>query len=222
MSPRAVFFDFDGLMVDTETHEYTAWKRIFERYGTELPLEEWSVCIGTMDHGFDPVGFLGERISQSLDRQALLEEHREHYRKGSFSAPLREGFEARLKEADQLGWLKAVVSSSTRDWVEAHLRCRNLSGVFDLIQTSEEVSKTKPDPELYLRALEKLDLSPNQAIVLEDSEHGVEAAWAAGLYTIAVPNPVTRHLSFAKADRIVNSLAEIRLRDFIQPDRDPT
>ncbi|MCB9783561.1 MAG: HAD-IA family hydrolase [Candidatus Omnitrophica bacterium] len=215
MRIKAVFFDFDGLIVDTETHEYQAWSRIFKGHGAELPLEDWSICIGTMDHNFDPVGFLSNVTQSELDRIALTEEHREEYHRGAFTAPLMEGISERLAEADELGLKKAVVSSSTYDWVGRHLAIRQLQERFDLIQTSEEVTRTKPDPQLYLLALEKLNLAPDEAIVLEDSAHGIDAAKAAGLYAVAVPNSVTSHLPFSNADRVLGSLSEISLREFL-------
>ena len=216
MKIKAVLFDFDGLMVDTETHEYQAWSKIFESHGARLPLEEWSICIGTMDHNFDPVRFLTDSTQKEFDRVALIEEHRVQYHQGAFSAPLMKGLSERLEEADELGLKKAIVSSSTYDWVGKHLDTRSLLEVFDLIQTSDEVKRTKPDPELYLLALQKLQIAPEEAIVFEDSAHGIDAAKAAGIYAVAVPNSVTRHLPFSNADEVLESLSEFSLRDFCQ------
>ena len=145
----------------------------------------------------------------------MTQEHRDQYHRLAYSSDLMEGFLDRLKEAGDLGWIKAIVSSSTLDWVGRHLQLRNLDSAFDLIQTSEEVARTKPDPELYLRALEKLGLAPSEAIAFEDSANGTIAAKAAGIYTIVVPNTVTQHLHFPNADRIVRSLADISLREFL-------
>jgi len=215
MPIRAVFFDFDGLIVDTETHEYGIWSEIFARHGTDLPLEQWSICIGTMDHHFNAVEYLSSRATVAHDPSALVLEHRERYHQAAYEADLMPGFLDRLKEARDLGWLKAIVSSSSRDWVGRHLELRGLEGAFDLIQTSEEVARTKPDPDLYLRALQKLDLAPDEAIVFEDSVNGTLAAKAAGIYTIVVPNSVTRHLRFPDPDRTVSSLADIHLSEFL-------
>lgn len=216
MKLKAVFFDFDGLIVDTETHEYEAWKSLFDRHGAELPLDDWSICIGTTDHHFDAVGYLEVRAGRPLDRSSLLSEHRELYYAGAFAANLMEGFLDRYEEAGRLGLLRAVVSSSTSDWVGRHLEARGLTGGFDLIQTSDDVRRTKPDPELYLTALGKLGLSPREAVAFEDSDHGVRAARAAGIQTYAVPNSVTRQFAFQEADGVLSSLADLRLADLME------
>jgi len=215
MNLKAIFFDFDGLMVDTESHEYHAWKRIFEVHGAHLPIEDWSICIGTMDHNFDPVGFLCEATRRQFDRTALIEEHRTEYHRGAFSAPLMAGVAELLEEAGRMGLKRVIVSSSNLAWVSRHLQSRNLFELFDLIQTSDDVKKTKPDPELYLRALEKLKLKPEEAIVFEDSAFGIDSAKAAGLHSIAVPNAMTRHFPFANADRVLSSLSEFTLSEFV-------
>ena len=106
-------------------------------------------------------------------------------------------------------------SSSKLDWVGWHLERLELRQFFDVVHTGDDVERTKPDPALYHLALQSLGLAADQAIVLEDSPNGVTAAQRAGIFAVAVPNPLTARLDLTHADLKLNSLAEITLDELL-------
>jgi HAD superfamily hydrolase (TIGR01509 family) len=120
-----------------------------------------------------------------------------------------------LEQAKQNGLVLGIASSSSREWVETNLQVHGLREYFVTVITQEDVPQTKPYPYLFEKAVKAMKLFPYQVIAIEDSPLGVTAAQAAGIFTIAVPNQLTRHLNISHADMVLNSLAEMSLDDLI-------
>ena len=120
-----------------------------------------------------------------------------------------------LQDARRLGLKLGLASSSSCQWVEEHLQQRGLRAYFDVVRAADDVRFTKPDPELYLAVLTKLDVLPAQALALEDSPNGVRAAKAAGMYCVAVPNTMTSQLPLHEADLRLESLADLSLETLL-------
>src|SRR5215813_10853560 len=218
---KALIFDFDGLILDTEGAEYRSWCDVFEANGCKLHLEKWAECIGTAG-AFDPHEYLEQLSGQQLDRTQTMEVRRARFNELMAGQPLLPGVESYIAEAQKRGMKLGVASSSTREWVLGYLTQYELAGRFHTVRCRDDVRKAKPDPELYLSALSALGLSPQEAIALEDSPNGILAAKRAGLFCVAVPNPLTRQLSLAHADLQVASLAELPLTQLlatVQPRR---
>ncbi len=208
---KALVFDFDGLVVDTEVPIFRAWQRIYREHGQELPLDRWLTIIGTSSGSFDPVQELGDRIGEHLDEAALDTLERLYYAESTALQQLLPGVAEYLAGAHRLGLKTAVASSSTRKWVMEHLERFRIGGQFDAIVCREDVKRTKPDPELYRTALQRLGVQPDEAIALEDSTNGIQAAKAAGLYCVVVPNLLTADLDLTEADLRLLSLEAMSL-----------
>ena len=116
-----------------------------------------------------------------------------------------------MREARELGLKLGVASSSNRAWVEGHLKSRGLLDEFISIKGGDEVPNVKPAPDLYLAVASDLGVRPKDAMAIEDSAHGVAAAKAAGLFCVAVPNPMTTDLSLDGADLRLASLCALGL-----------
>lgn len=212
---KALIFDFDGLILETETPIYRSWQEIYRAYGFELPLREWLANIGTAEEQFDPFASLEQRLGQPIDRRqtSLMRQRRELdlIEQQSVMPGVREY----LESARRLGLRVGLASSSSCDWVVGHLERLGLIGFFDAIAASDDVTQTKPDPALYRTAVEWLGVAPKQAVAFEDSRNGLIAAKRAGLYCVVVPNALTRHLDLGEADIRLGSLAEIPLADLL-------
>jgi HAD superfamily hydrolase (TIGR01509 family) len=207
---RGLLFDFDGLLVDTERAVLAAWQEVYRRHGQELPLERWATIVGTVG-GFDPLEHLDE-LAGPIDRETVRVELNDRELELADLEELRPGVLEYLDRAHELGLATAVVSSSTRRWIDRHLGRLERAEHFDAIVTADrDVERAKPRPTLYLEALELLGLCPEEAIAFEDSPNGVGAAKAAGLFCVAVPNGVTASLGLDAADLVVGSLAELPL-----------
>lgn len=215
MTIKAVVFDFDGTLMDTETCAYDAFCGIYAEYGQELDLNAWAVGIGT--HGaFDPYADLERLIGRSVDREDVKMRFEASHAANIAKTTLRPGVLDRLEEARRLGLLIGLASSSDRAWIEKHLEQQNIRHYFEVIRSREDVEIVKPDPALYRLAVEALGVQANEAIAIEDSVNGLRAAKSAGLYALVVPNPVTAKMDFSMADIVVKSLEERSLEDMIQ------
>jgi beta-phosphoglucomutase-like phosphatase (HAD superfamily) len=120
-----------------------------------------------------------------------------------------------LQDAKDMRLKLAVASSGKRSWVAGNLTRFGLLDYFQVICTSEDVEKVKPDPALFLLAAEKLGVRPQEAIVFEDSYNGLVAAKKAGTFVVIVPNPLTEHMDFSQADIKLKSLADLPLKDLL-------
>lgn len=212
---KGLIFDFDGLIIDTESPEFESWIELFAEYGAEIFFEEWVVCLGTNTSAFDPASLLLARAGIMKDNHFLWAEQKKRSTPKAASQPVLPGVLDLLKQAKHRGLRLAVASSSPYEWVSTHLQTRGLAPFFDDIITREQVEQVKPHPALFLKALDSLGLHPGEAIVLEDSPNGILAARAAGLYCVAVPNPISCRLDLSQANRILPSLAETSLDELV-------
>ncbi len=211
---KALIFDFDGLILDTETPEFKTWQNIYRENGHEFPAERWAAIVGGSGHvDFDPAEHLSLLVEGRLD-SAFLRERFLLQSKGLIQRlePLP-GIMDYLFEAKRLGLKLAIASSSDRAWVHGHSGRLGILNYFDVVITREDVApgRTKPNPDLFLKALERLGVPRQAAIVFEDSPNGVKAANRAGIFVVAVPNELTSTLSLDHADLILKSLSDMPL-----------
>ena len=217
MAIRGLLFDFDGLLVDTESPSRLGWEELYREHGHELPHDQWATLVGTIGAPFDPAGHLEELIGRPLDREELRKRKRARSHELADLEELRPGVEDYFVEAERLGLKTAVVSSSEDWWIERHLgRLGRLEGLDAIVAANGDTARAKPQPDLYLEALERLGLEPDEAIAFEDSTNGVTAAKAAGISCVAVPNPITATLALDEADLVLESLADVPLRELLE------
>jgi HAD superfamily hydrolase (TIGR01509 family) len=204
---RALVFDFDGLIIDTEGPVYEAWAEIYRRHGQELSLEFWKTIIGRGANYFDPLPELEKRVGRTLEAEAIRAERRLRTLELVEALSILPGVIEWREEARALGVGLGVASSSGRGWVTGHLERLGLAD-WDCIRCLEDVEKPKPAADLYLSVLECLGVAARQAVAVEDSMHGVDAAKTAGLYCVAVPSALTAEHDFSRADLVLASLSE--------------
>ena len=203
MPTRALVFDFDGTLADTESAVLQAWQEVFRDHGTELPLEAWYAVIGTQHTTPAMFALLAEN-APGIDPEALRPVTKARVHALLETLGPREGVHAYLETARDHGLKLAVASSSSGGWVNPHLERLGLAGYFDAVLTGD-LHKAKPDPDLYLAALDALGAGATETIAFEDTPHGVTAAKAAGLTCVAVPNAITERLDFGQADVVLPS-----------------
>lgn len=210
---KAIVFDFDGLILDTEVPNYQTWSEIYESYGCNLPISTWIDCIGGGSHLFSPCDYLEKQYGKSVDHEKILLRHDKRFVELVEAQPVLPGVKDYIDDAKRLELKIGVASSSSHDWVDSNLSRLGLIEHFDCIKCSEDVKNVKPSPEVYLLAVEELNVQADQAIALEDSTNGVLAAKRSGLFCVAVANDMTRHLSLDEADLQINSLAALPLEE---------
>lgn len=211
---RALIFDFDGLIMDSESSCYSSWQQIFRRFGHEFPVEYYLASVGSSYEttGLHPFDYLVKVTALALDFDAIEKEQHDLEMAIVNSLPPMPGVVDQLDAGRQLGLKMAVASSSPRWWVAGHLERLGLLGYFDVVRTSEDVERIKPAPDLFLSALDALSLAAHEAVVLEDSPNGIAAARAAGILTVAVPNAITRWADLSQATLRLDSLADVDLK----------
>jgi HAD superfamily hydrolase (TIGR01509 family) len=212
---KALVFDFDGLILETETPIFQSWQELYREHHLEICLEQWLANVGTADEQFDPMVDLEQRLGRSLDRASLLGRQHEREHELVRSQPVLPGVRETLESARQMRLRVGLASSSPCEWVVGHLERLDLIGYFDAIAASDDVARTKPDPALYRTAVEWLEVAPNEAVAFEDSLNGLIAAKRAGLYCVVIPNPLTQQLDLAEADLRLGSLEEMSLGDLL-------
>jgi HAD superfamily hydrolase (TIGR01509 family) len=208
---RALLFDFDGTLVDTESVDLRSWQEVFATHGVEVPLERFALRIGTLN-GPDELDELDALLDAPCDREAVQASRRAREAELLAEESLRPGVREYLEEARELGLVLGIVSSSSRSWIAEGLDRLGIPDGWAVVSCADgDRTLGKPSPVLYERALRELGVGAEEAIAFEDSPNGIAAARAAGIFCVAVPNPVTRALDLGAADLVVESLAELPL-----------
>jgi len=212
---KALIFDFDGLILDTETPEVFVWQNIYKEHGFELPVEEWEKTVGGYGiSDFNPSRHLAHLSGGRLDPVPLQARYRREADALIHANPILPGVMDMIHEAQANGLKVAIGSSSPHSWVDSHTQRLDIYHHFDPIVCQDDVApgRTKPHPDIYLKALEGLGVEKSEAVVFEDSPNGVLASQRAGVFVVAVPNALTAKMN-VKGDLTVPSLAELSLQD---------
>ena len=208
---RALVFDFDGLILDTETSLIDACELIHRRAGKPFSRQLAHEAVGRAELHYDPWAAFGPAANHPALEAELRRLNREILR----DRPILPGVQDCLRQARELGLQLGVASNSGHAHVEGHLARLGLLDSFEYIRCIEDVPAGKPEPHLYRTVLEKFGLTGPEAVALEDSEHGVHAAKRAGLWCVAVPGPSSLNQDFAHADLILHSLAHCPFPDLL-------
>jgi len=212
---KALIFDFDGLILDTETPEVLVWQSLYREHGYELPVEEWAKTVGGYGiSNFDAAEHLAVISQGRLDSGAARMRHRTQAMEIIHASSILPGVVELIEAAKGRGLSVAIGSSSPHSWVDSHLQRLGIFEYFDYIVCQDDVppGRTKPNPDIFLTALERLNVKPGEAAVFEDSVNGVIAARRAGIFVVGVPNQMTAQMGVS-GDITISSLAQISLRD---------
>jgi HAD superfamily hydrolase (TIGR01509 family) len=211
---RALIFDFDGLILDTEEPIYRSWVEVYEAHGQALPFDSWVKTVGSSNQAFHPQHHLEERLGRPLS-QEVIEGRIERRAELVLAQPLLPGVVELIESAREIGLKLGVASSSSRDWVDGHLRRLGIRERFDCVRCRDDVEHVKPEPDLYLAVISCLGVRADEAVAIEDSPNGIASAKRAGLRCVAVPNPITAGLDLTQADLQLGSLAEVSLPELL-------
>lgn len=207
---KALIFDFDGLLMDTETTLLESWRWEWRRHGLALDTAGFFA-----DHGGDAneprYAALAAAVGPAYDRESSHVRRMAHRAELNAALEPGPGIVGWLDRAAELGLRLAVASSSPITHVGAMLDQAGLRARFEVLATGEEVAAHKPDPAVYLLALDRLGLPAEEAVAFEDAAHGVAAAHAAGLRCVAVPNPHADDARFTAADLLLPSATDLSL-----------
>ena len=208
----AVIFDFDGIVLDSETPEYESHRRIYERYGVTLGVDDWCGVIGTWSEGHDERWFarLREQSPDAPAREAYFAERHRIFQEIVPAGPMR-GIGELLVLLQDAGVPTAIASSAPSRWVVPAVEGIGVRPLFGPIVTGDTVARRKPAPDVYLEAARRLGVDPARSIAIEDSGPGITAALAAGMKTVAIPHWLTARHDLSGADLTVAHAGELTL-----------
>lgn len=214
MTVEAIIFDFDGTIIDTESADFQAWKAVFDRHGVPLSLELWRQRVGKVVYNGAPNVFMPDQYFAQVKGYPLsaeeLRAQEEHYLQLCRDLNLLAGVRELLEAARAAGIGLGLASNSDRAWVEEWARWHGVWEYFSCVVTRDDVLHAKPAPDVYLKAAACLGVPPERCIAIEDSPTGMQAAIAAGMRCIAVPNWLTEHLGQPEGVALtLKSLAEL-------------
>ncbi|MCX7920806.1 MAG: HAD family phosphatase [Clostridia bacterium] len=205
---KAIIFDMDGLMIDTERLYFETQREIAQSYGKKLnhetlwkmmgrkPIESIMIFVDDLKIDIEPAKMLEirDRIFEDKLRKDLRP------MPGLFK--ILEEFEGKMK--------LAIATGAPKIFLDIVMEKLDIRHYFDVIQTSDTIKNGKPDPEIYLEAIKKLGVEPEECFVLEDSSNGALAGKRAGCYTIAVPSEYTIRQEFGFVNYIARGLNDAR------------
>ena len=205
---EAVIFDLDGLLADTESLHRQSYQEILREYGCEPSDEEYLDYWIRTGKG---AAYWMQEHELELDLSELQQQkHRRYMDLVRSSAQAMTGAVELLQRLSEKKKL-ALASASFRDSVYGVIKILNIAHYFDTIVTRNDVPRSKPFPDIFLHAAEQLEVTPEECVVLEDSERGVLAAHRAGMKCIAVPNEHTSDNDFSTAELVLTSLENVTI-----------
>ena len=210
MTLAAIVFDFDGLIVDTENPGFISWQEIYQEFGAVLRIDDWRHATGYVG-GFDPGIHLEQMLGRTLDWSQLRPRREIRNWELTLQAKVLPGIEPLFQTARERQLRIGVASNSENGWVEGGLRRLGLRDYVDSVVSRDMVVNPKPAPDIYLKTVQTLHVTPRDAVALEDSEPGCRAAKMAGLKAVAIPNQFSERQDLTIADLVVQSASELNL-----------
>jgi HAD superfamily hydrolase (TIGR01509 family) len=217
MTLEAVVFDFDGLIIDSEWVIFESAAAAFAAHGHALAVDAWATVVGTNERDeraqWDQL-CTACGIDGTFDRADFDAAYEAQDRSNRDTLPLLPGVRELADALAAQGVALGIASSSSRAWLDRHVGRLGIDAHFTALVGADMVGgRGKPAPDVYLRACADLGVDPASSVALEDSQHGIAAARAAGMATVAVPGRVTRSHDFSAADLVVSSLLDVAPAD---------
>lgn len=209
MKYKAVIFDMDGVIFDSERLVLEGWQEIAAKYGIEGSEEVLPRCLGVNAQATREI--FREYYGQDFPYDTYKKEASAlfHSRYGNGKLPLKPGVKELLSYLKEKGYLVGLASSTRQAIVEQEIRDAGLMPYFDNLVCGDMLKRSKPEPDIYLKACENLDVEPRMAVAVEDSYNGIRSAKRAGMVPVMVPDMV-------QPDEEMRSLAHKICKDLFE------
>lgn len=212
---KALVFDFDGVIVDTESQWYDIYKNWLKQdFGYDLQLVDYLVCVGASSKQL--FYFLEQEIGKKLNIKDYEDELMKQFIEQSSNLPPMQGVIKLIEEAVQKGLKIAIATSATRRKPEFHLQRLNILKYFDVLSTAELSEHIKPAPDIFIKAAQMLNVTNDECLVIEDSKNGLLGAMRADMKCLIVPNKITKNSDFQGCYKMVDSLSNVVLDQIIE------
>ena len=208
---RAVIFDMDGVLIDTEPLHYRVWKQVFEEQGLVIDFEHYKGCIGsTAGRLFE---LMWEHYGRNFSGDPAIPERFRVVKTGIIrqeGLPEMPGAVDCVRALHAAGYRLAVASSSPQDYIEDCMRRLGVDSCFERLFSAERVARPKPAPDVFLETAKQLGVRPADCLVVEDSHNGSRAAAAAGMRCVGLQNPHSGDQDLSAANWVVDTLDAVR------------
>ena len=205
---KAFILDFDGTILDTESADFIAWKSVCAALNVPFPKIQLLNSVGSSEQFF-PECYIAENAHHAISPAEVKKLWNDQFESLVAKLKVPSGFISFLNTAAQRSIHLAVASSSSSLWVIGHLTRLNIAHYFKSISTQGDVLRLKPAPDLYEHSLRSLNCTSEEAVAIEDSLNGVNAAKGAGLFTVWIPNEVTNMQNITVADLTAKSFSDL-------------
>ncbi len=209
MTIKAILYDHDGTLVDSEIAHFQIWANVLEPYGVSLSVQQYKefyAGIPTESNAIDIVHRFALPVKSAVLVDAKNLATRTFLAQAAF--PLMPGARESIAFFRDCGLQLAVVTGAERDGVDTSIRVHELHRHFSAIVSGDDVHQSKPAPDCYLLAMQLLGVVPNECIAIEDTEHGVAAATSAGIQCVAIPSFMSEHHNFNSAEESFQNLSD--------------
>jgi beta-phosphoglucomutase family hydrolase len=208
-SKKTILWDMDGVISNSYSFHFAAWQEVFTKRGIKFTKEDFTKLFGTRND-FIISSIMGREFHEGAVKIMVQEKEEAFRRKATGGIKPFPGAVKLLNALKKGNFKLGLVSSAPKENIDLVLNELNLAGIFNCIVFGQEVSESKPNPQIYLLAAKKLEVTPNDCVVIEDSPLGVKAAKTAGMKCLAITNTHPRQ-KLEEADRIVDSLENVDL-----------
>ncbi|WP_409526318.1 HAD family hydrolase [Nitrincola sp. MINF-07-Sa-05] len=206
---RAILFDHDGTLVNSEPIHYEMWVQVLRTYGLSLSEQQYKAYyagVPTNTNAIDLVQRFGIDVSPAQLAEAKNSATRDYLAKKAF--PLMQGVPEAISSFHNAGLKLAVVTGASANGVHTTLQTNEFTHYFSTIVSGDDVRASKPAPDCYLMALERLGITADECLAIEDTQHGLEAAYSAGIKCLALPTEMSKHHDFELATAVLDGMSE--------------
>ncbi len=202
-------FDHDGTLVDSEVVHFDLWNRVLVPYGMALTAAQYQAHyagVPTAANGADLVSRFG--VQEAPEVLAQLKNQTTEVYLQTESFPLMPGVRESMARLQAQGLRLGVVTGARAFAIAATLRAHSMAADFETVVAADDVAASKPAPDCYLLALQRMGLQPHEAVAFEDTEHGVASAIAAGVACVAIPTAMSADHDFSAATVVLPSMLD--------------
>jgi len=208
-SKKTILWDMDGVISDSYSFHFAAWRETFAKKGIKFSKEDFTKLFGTRND-FIVRSIMGREFPEKDVKIVVQEKEETFRRKATGNIKPFPGVVRLLNSLKKGNFKLGLASSAPKENIDLAFSELNLTGIFNCIVSGQEVTESKPSPQIYLLAAKKLGVIPNDCVVIEDSPLGVKAAKTAGMKCLAITNTHSRQ-ELEEADRVVDSLENVDL-----------
>jgi beta-phosphoglucomutase family hydrolase len=211
---RAVIFDLDGVIVNSEDAHIESEKQTFLKFGVTISVNELHKYAGATAEAMFTDLIRKYHLKTTFQEMVRIKEQ-SFFRLLDEDAEPTPGVISLIQRLKRAGTRLAIASSSNRKWIEYILKKLQITSLFDCYVGAEDIVHSKPDPEIYLKAARSLGMRPDECVVIEDAERGVQAAKRAGMKTIGYRNPRSGNQDLSEADIIIDDFSTLDINELL-------